>query len=461
MNKRKKCLFHIGVLIVVLSIGFLLIILRRESHWEFKEGSNVLANPDRGFYIQIDSSDYERIPDAAKEVRVIFLAFNIEEYIYGDISEDKLKELQYALDLAKKEHAAVIFRAAYGYHDNVLEPDRIERMGRHIEQIAGILNRYADQILVVQAGMLGEYGEWHSSRYLEGEEGEDRKSRLYILKQWETYLSPRIKVAVRRPRFIREAMEENILMNRLGFHNDALLSTDDDMGTYDDPEMGRMDEMNWMQNSLSGQINGGEMPMLGELSLPENADREFAGLHMSYLNLKYNEAVLARWAEMDMEEGNAKNYLENHLGYRLFVSGIDMRKISLENELYTDGIQMNLSLCNTGYAPISSKYKVFLSLDCGDKRIFQEVKMPEIYSICNGQTLKKEITVKLPKESVKNSEKVLLGLKIAPGMEIESNEDCVKLANQGFAYDNGVNEIVFVGKAAEIFLKPSICNKEE
>lgn len=461
MNQRKKFLFGVSVFIVILFIGFVLMILRRENHWEFKEGNNVLANPDRGFYIQIDSSDYERIPDVAKEVRVIFLAFNIEEYIHEDISEDKLKELRCALDLAQEEHVAVIFRAAYGYHDNVFEPDRIERMGRHIEQIAGILNRYADQILVVQAGMLGEYGEWHSSRYLEGKEGEDRKSRLYILKQWETYLNPQIKVAVRRPRFIREAMEGNILMNRLGFHNDALLSTDDDMGTYDDPEMGRMDEMNWMQNNLSGQINGGEMPMLGELSLPENADREFAGLHISYLNLKYNEAVLARWDETDMKEMNAKSYLENHLGYRLFVSGIDMRKISLEKELYTDGIQMNLSLCNTGYAPISSKYKVFLSLDCGDKRIFQEVKMPEIYSICNGQTLKKEITVKLPKEFVKNSEKVLLGLKIAPSMEIESNEDCVRLANQGFAYDNGVNEIVFVGKVAEIFLKPSTCNKEE
>ncbi len=461
MNQGKKFLFGVRVFIVILFIGFVLIILRRENHWEFKEGSNVLANPDRGFYIQIDSCDYERIPDAAKEVRVIFLAFDMEEYIYGDISEDKLNELQCALNLAQEEHTSVIFRAAYGYHDNISEPDKIERMGRHIEQIAEILNCYADQILVVQAGMLGEYGEWHSSRYLEGEEGEDRKSRLYILKQWETYLNPQIKVAVRRPRFIREAIEEKILMNRLGFHNDALLSTEDDMGTYDDPEMERMDEIKWVQNNLSGQINGGEMPLPGELSLPENADREFAGLHISYLNLKYNEAVLAQWAETDMKEMNAKSYLENHLGYRLFVSEIDMRKISLEKELYADGIQMNLSLCNTGYAPISSKYKIFLSLDFGNKRTFQEVKIPEIYSICNGQTLKKEITVRLPKESVQNSEKVSIGLKIAPDMETESNGDCVRLANQEFSYHNGVNDIVFVRKTAEFFLKPSICSSEE
>lgn len=461
MNKRKKYLFGVEVFIVILLIGFLLVILRSESHWEFKEGTNMLANPGRGFYIQIDSSDYERIPAVAKEVRVIFLAFNIEEYIHGDISEDKLKELQCALDIAQKEHVAVIFRAAYGYHDDVSEPDRIERMGRHIEQIAGILNHYADHILVVQAGMLGEYGEWHSSSYLDGNEEENRKSRLYILNQWEKYLNLQIKVAVRRPRFIREAVEEKILMNRLGFHNDALLSTDDDMGTYDDPEIGRMDELKWMQNNLLEQINGGEMPMPGEWSLPENANREFALSHISYLNLKYNEAVLARWAEMDMEGVNAKSYLENHLGYRLFVSGIDMRKVSLGKELSADGMQMKISLCNTGYAPISSTYKLFLSLDFGNKRTFQEIKIPEIYKISNGQTVEKEIMVKIPSKFVQDSEKIMIGLKIAPNMEMTSDKDCVRLANQEFSYNNGVNDIAFIQKTAEVFWKASICNSVE
>ncbi len=259
--------------------------LSPEEAWYFQETDQVLDNPGRGFYIQIDSGRADKIPDAAKEVRVILLAFDMEGYLSGDLPEEKLGELREALRAAKREHVTVVFRAAYGFHGEVTEPEQIGQMGRHIEQIAEVLNQSADQILVVQAGMLGSYGEWHSSRYLEGTGDQQRESRLYILRQWEACLAPQIKVDVRRPRFIREAAEEGILSGRLGIHNDALLSTDSDMGTYDAPGMEREDELVWMQEHLIRQVNGGEMPVLGELSMPGNADREFAMMHTGYLKI--------------------------------------------------------------------------------------------------------------------------------------------------------------------------------
>lgn len=447
MNKKKACLL---LWIVLLTLGMLvgLIIkeIKAEIHWTFEESDESIANPDRGFYIQVRSDRPDKIHDIAKEVRIILLAFDIEGYGDEDLPADKLEELRRALDTAKEEHVAVIFRAAYGFHRDVSEPGEIKYMGRHIEQIAEVLNGYQEQLLVVQAGMLGAYGEWHSSRYLEGTEEEKRESRLYILRQWETCLEGEIKVSVRRPRFIREAMEENILTDRLGLHNDALLSTDSDMGTYDDPGMERRDELVWCKEHLAGQVNGGEMPTPGDLNEPENANWEFAQLHMGYLNLKYNEEIIFRWSELTLEGMEAKKYLENHLGYRMSISQIDVRKLYFSRKLLSTGMSMRIHLCNTGYASIPEQYKVFVTVGDGDEGICQEIQIPELYQISNGQSITKELNIEIPEKLLYSGEVIAIGLKIAPDGYDTNAQDCVELANPNFIYQNGTNEIALLEK---------------
>lgn len=415
--------------------------LSPETAWYFPETDRVLDNPDRGFYIQIDSGRADKIPDAAKEVRVILLAFDMEGYLAGDLPEEKLEELREALRAAQREHVSVAFRAAYGFHGEVAEPDQIGQMGRHIEQIAEVLNQSADQILVVQAGMLGSYGEWHSSRYLEGTGDQQRESRLYILKQWEACLAPQIRVDVRRPRFIREAAEEGILSGRLGLHNDALLSTDSDMGTYGAPGMEREDELVWMQEHLIRQVNGGEMPVLGELSMPENADREFAMMHTGYLNLRYNQEVIAHWDTATIGDSNAKRYLGNRLGYRLSLSELHMRKLHLGGELYTTGIKMRLRLRSTGYAPLPEHYKVFLAVGSGDGYVYREIQIPELYDLSNGESIEKEVCIRIPREFAQERGTFEIGLKIARSSDVKDGRDCVELANQSGFYHEGINGI--------------------
>lgn len=421
-------------------------VLSRKAEWHFQETDRILNNPDRGFYIQIDSGRADKIPDAAKEVRVILLAFDIGAFSSKDLPQEKLNELQEALDAAAREHVSVVFRAAYGFQKEATEPDELSQMGRHIGQMAAVLNRFADQILVVQAGMLGSYGEWHSSRYLEGTEEQQRESRLYILGQWEAALSPQIQVDVRRPRFIREASEAGILSGRLGLHNDALLSTDSDMGTYDAPGMEREDELVWMQENLTRQVNGGEMPTLGEFSMPENADREFAMMHTGYLNLKYNKEVIACWETAMLRESNAKRYLENHLGYRLYLSELGMRRLHLGGELYTTGIKIRLRLCNTGYAPLPEQYKVFLTVSVGGEVVYKEIQMPELYGVSNGEGAETEVLIRLPRDLVREDETMEIGLKIARAMDAEDGRDCVELANGGGSYHKGINGITSLEK---------------
>lgn len=435
--------------------------IKRENCRTYTETERRIANPDRGFYIQVSSERPERIEEVSEEVRVILLAFDLEAYGKGDLPEEKLEELRVALEAAERQHTAVVFRAAYGFRSDVAEPEQIEQMGRHIRQMAELLNVYSERILVVQAGMLGAYGEWHSGRYLEGTEEERRESRLYLLRQWEEYLNPDIKVAVRRQRFVREAEEAGILAGRLGIHNDALLSTHSDMGTYDDPELGREEELDWSNNRLSGQINGGEMPEPGERNAPENADREFGRLHLSYLNLKYNEEIISMWSRQVMDGMDAKTCLENHLGYRLFLSEIAVRQAYFPWEISGEGtcgggMKVSITLCNAGYAPILEKYHVYVVAEAGEDTVCQEIEIPELYRISNGQSVTKELSLSVPEEfwdrgSVRNGEEtVTFGLKIAPEGEASDGRDCVELANDAFPYGDGVNRIVCLEKGKQI-----------
>lgn len=451
------CLVLVLVLMAVLAVWG----IRREAHWRFQESDRSIDNPDRGFYIQVKSSRPHRIADAAEEVRVILLAYDLEGYGEGDLPQEKLEELRTALETAEQQHVAVVFRAAYGFKSQAAEPAQIERIGRHIEQMAEILNEHQEQILVVQAGMLGAYGEWHSSRYLEGSEEEKRDSRLYVLGQWEDCLDSGIAVSVRRQRFVREAMEAGILEGRLGIHNDALLSTDSDMGTYDDPNMGREEELLWSEELLSGQVNGGEMPTPGMLNEPENADYEFGLLHLSYLNLKYNKDIIARWSEQTLEGMEAKRYLGNHLGCRLFLAETVARQMYFTGELSGDGtecsgVEMQVTLCNAGYAALPEKYRVYVVLAVGEEQVQREVEAPELYLISNGQSATVDLCIDVPKEfldreSVRSGEEmVTLGLKIAPGQDSSDGRDCLELANDGFSYKNGVNGIAFLVRGKRI-----------
>lgn len=441
-------LFFCGVAAVVAACA----VLSRKAALHFQETDRILDNPDRGFYIQIDSARADKIPDAAKEVRVILLAFDIGAFSSEDLPQEKLDELQEALFAAKSAHVSVVFRAAYGFQKEAVEPDQISQMGRHIGQMAAVLNHFGDEVLVVQAGMLGSYGEWHSSRYLDGTDEQQRENRLYILGQWEAALSPQIKVDVRRPRFIREAQEAGVLSGRLGIHNDALLSTDSDMGTYDAPGMEREDELVWMQENLTRQVNGGEMPALGEFSMPENADREFARMHTGYLNLKYNQEVISYWDTVMIGDISAKRYLENHLGYRMFVPELHMRQLYFSGELYTTGIKVRLKLCNTGYAPLPEQYKVFLTVRSGGECIQQEIQIPELYETANGGIVEKEARIRLPRGFAQESDTLEIGLRIARSADAEDGQDCVELANEGGFYYDGINVVAALDRTKGLFL---------
>lgn len=452
MSERKRMNTILTTTLAGLTAAVILVGGVRTNRWELTESGRPLENPDRGFYIQVRTEQPDSIQEAEEEVRLILLACDLEGYEDAPIPEEKLEELETALREAEREHMGVIFRAAYGFEREVKEPRELERVQEHIRQLCQVLNGSSERLLAVQAGMLGSYGEWHSSRFLQGEEDSQRESRLAVLRCWEEHLSPQVKVDVRRPRFIREAWEAGVLTGRLGLHNDALLSTDSDMGTYDDPELDRAAELNWVRQHLSQQVNGGEMPTPGTRTAPRNADREFAMLHIGYLNLKYNKEIIARWSTQKLNGENAKDYLEKRLGYRLYLMSLETGGYQLAHKIAMEGLEIKLRMSNSGYGGLPEKYRVFLIARSEEEELCREVSFPELCQISNGESAEWNLACKLPLNFVLESRRLEIGLKIAPS-ETSAPQDCVRLANDELAWQDGVNQLFSMEKKLPIGLK--------
>lgn len=361
----------------------------------YNEGQEAVSNPFQGFYVQLDSADYERMSELSEEnVHLVFIAYNLNGFQPGELSHEKLSELKAALSTADRLGLQVIFRAAYGFAEgtNTQEPQALDTVLLHIGQIAPIINAYKHIILCVQAGMLGPWGEGHSSHFFTDKTAEE-SARNEVTLAWDQLLAEEIQLQLRTLTYIKSASSAGVPMSRLGFHNDALLSSTDDLGTY----RARSDELLWVKNSLSHSKTGGETAGLSRFTDIEYAVKEFNLLGLTYLNLKYNTDVLDLWNTQTYQDENALDYIGKHLGLRLFLSKSVMPRCisSFQNTVI-------LTLTNTGFAhaPGNLYFKIVVRTD--DDIQYLE---PDNVTI-NGQ----EISIKINLSSALSSSYSEIGL---------------------------------------------------
>lgn len=370
MKKKIRVVATIFLLLLVLgwiAIGIIYNHDMKKKEWvdfSFEESYKELSNPDRGFYIQTYTSDtYAQEMDFEPNVELRLLAMNL--YSYGEkevLPEAKIAELQQMLEAFRKQGVGVVFRAGYYFGEKkYTEPLSFSIIEGHCRQICDVLNEYSDIVLVVQAGFLGPYGEWHNSKYITDEE--DENYEIELLKVLLEELDDSISVAVRRPMYIRNAINHGIDSSRLSYHDDAFLSTDTDMGTYVEDGYQREDELTWIQENLTYAVNGGETTNLSEFTNAKNAIEEMERLDFTYLNRYYNTKVLNSWKQQEYEGKNAFQYIRDHLGYRLHLKSISfLEKITPQLNFEVSGC-----IANTGFAPVTEKYQLYLVLKANEK----------------------------------------------------------------------------------------------
>jgi len=348
-----------------------------------------LLNPNRGFYdadyaLEKDV-DYNRFSSAFNEgYRLVYAPLNLEEYReIQTLPNSLLTTIEKNFQDANSSGVKLIFRMKY-YNEIGGEDADKEIIDGHLTQLTPLFQRYANTISVVQAGIIGPWGEWHSFTGDYSEEDSDYKANRRAIVDRLATIFPKKYIALRTPMHKEELFGKldveskegtsamitpdiawsDDIRARVGHHNDCVLATKTDMGTYpsDNIEFWK----SYVENDSYYAPVGGETCGIGEgedakLSDCDNTLKEFKRLHYAYLNESYHPDVIQKWKD----QGCYQTIKEN-LGYRFVATSLEEKspiryRLWLENRGFSSAYSdapLSFILSNQ-----SDKYKVLTSVD--------------------------------------------------------------------------------------------------
>lgn len=392
MRKRRKVKvipFFCGMLIIVLLMVFFVflergrernITIERES---FTESSRELQNPNRGFYqlysfvITDEEQDYSQlIPKLYQhdtETKLTLIQICLKNYRENSITKKGLANIEALFDALEGLNKQLIVRFTYdgeGQNEQY-EPDDLNIILKHMEQLSYILHEYSRKIFSLQGLFIGNWGEMNGTQYSSDEDLRRLAEKLADVTEQSTYLAVRMP-AQWRSIMQSENLSDNPLAVRVGLFNDGMLGNEGDYGTYrteDDTDtssffrLERQEELAFQDKLCREVPNGGEIINDNIYNDLDNAIRDLAVMHVTYLNKAYDQAVLEKWALTAIqEEGcfygmDGLSYIERHLGYRLTLTDASLRYQSKEDMLAAE-----VTLKNVGFAPLYKKVKVRMIL---------------------------------------------------------------------------------------------------
>lgn len=346
--------------------------------YTFTESSRQLNNPYRGFYHMhgfriLDEKTEFRDNVAARfckdeDTALTMIQVNLQAFREGAISRQGLENLEALFAALSKVDKHLIVRFLYDWEgkNEEYEPDTLEVILEHIGQSEQVLRKYSDEIYILQGLFIGNWGEMHGTKFLGQENFQALANKLFQVTDEKTYLAVRMPAQWRVTTQLGEPEKvvrgDGSLASRLSLFNDGMLGSWSDYGTYGErtkEEYGpftywnREQELEFQDTLCKIVPIGGEVVVDNEYNDFENAVKDMATMHVSYINRDYDGAVMKKWENTIVEEDGCFNgmdglsYIERHLGYR-FV----LRDVSMDYDFKQDTLQVAANMQNVGFAPL-------------------------------------------------------------------------------------------------------------
>lgn len=349
----------------------------------YQESTEKINNPDQGFYRPIyvrvteDGVTYNKniVNDNTQlyHLRIDISAFSQANNAEADkrLTENALSGIQELLSFLYDNNKSAIARFVYdpGLNGASNKEPALDMILQHITQLSAVLDKYHDTLTAIEVGLIGPWGEMHTSTMANKE---------VINALIDSYLNhtTEIPILVRTPKMMYNYLgitiddidtyriERTAKAYRLGLFNDGYLGSGNDLGTYANREK----EVPWLA------LQTGHLPYGGEVTVPdsplhniENCLDEMFLLHLSYLNIEWNNTVVDKWktsyytnaaGEDSLYYGKtAFQYIENHMGYR-FV----LKNSTLEYDKAVSRFAIDLSLKNVGFGNLNGPMNMTLLL---------------------------------------------------------------------------------------------------
>ncbi len=353
-----------------------------QSATSLEESTERLLNPDIGFYRTLGVKLTENGGTSSGiygNYQLHHLRVNIGDFSKANngtadarLSDAALAKLDSVLaELNAREKSAIVRFAYDGFNGIADKEPSEEMMLEHIAQICPVLNKYPNTVTAIETGMVGKWGEMHSSKLANPQT--INKLVDAFLKNAEDF-----PVLVRTPKMIYDylgitrsdissyTIEPNTPAYRLGLFNDGYLGSKSDLGTYTDREA----EVEWLSKQTAHLPYGGEV-VVGDkdgdkMSEIGNCLDEMNKLDLSYLNYEWNYNITQdKWVNSEYTENigshsayygkSAQLYIENHMGYRFVVRNAKVAKNG-------DALELKLKTENVGFGNLNNKMHVQLLL---------------------------------------------------------------------------------------------------
>ena len=384
----------------------------------YAESTENINNPDQGFYRPVyvrvtdGGADYNKgIISASTQLyhlRIDISAFSgaVNGVADKPLSESAVSGLEELLSFLNQNEKSAVVRFAYDpfYGGEKNKESELQTMLNHIKQVCPVLNRFQTAITAIEAGMIGPWGEMHSSSIADA---------AHITPVLETFLSNTedIPVLARTPKMIYDYLGitvnqiENYAVSstdkayRLGIYNDGYLGSQTDVGTYTNREK----EVEFLSKQTA------HLPYGGEVVVPDSSlhdiDKclpEMFKMHLSYLNIEWNNKVIEKWKNTNYTSacGNenlyfgktAFNYIENRMGYRFVLT---------ESLFNCSGSKLKISLTikNVGFGNLNKQKQTKLLFVNEDGEVAL-TRQAENFTGCSSVNYETDLTLKNGKYAV-------------------------------------------------------------
>lgn len=293
-----------------------------------------IPNPDRGMYTWAngDFAQWDQATansQAQAGFRVVLAFIRLDAYVNTDqLPASLMTQLSASFGYARKAGLKVIPRIVYNYPDGETDyrdakDAPLNRVKLHLDALKNVLQQNADVISYVQAGLIGAWGEWHTSSNQLVNEERTLTTAVTQIRDKLLEVFPNRFIQVRYPDYILGWAAQNpswldgSSASRVGMHNDCFLASTTDVGTYSSDATTR--------NSQRAAIaaRSGVTPFGGETcqgsdefgSVPRDTCNDIltegAQFHLTYLNNDYyREGFHDKWGASCLAQ------VKRRMGYR-------------------------------------------------------------------------------------------------------------------------------------------------
>ena len=369
-------------------------LLRKEDNFspaDYSENKEKLRNPSRGwyriFYFDVcEKPDFEEIErELVLSHSLVMIFVDISSLKTDEMGEDVKENLNAVLDFFYEKKYDIILRFAYDRVGKAMEtePSRFDRVLLHAKQLIDVVNENHKGVFILQGLMLGNWGEMHTSRYI----NDDKFSEIY-----EIYneVDESIYLAVRKPsqwRVLNRAYAKTNSLEgiRTGIFDDGMFGSDTDLGTFgtkSKADVGYRSEWNPSEEYDFLELLSKKFPMGGECVLDKEktySDFSFmiARLEKSgitYLNDEHDIDLISLWENTKYQgsgvwkDETVFDYIDAHLGYRFVINGVKFKKDK------NGFLNVSVTVKNTGFAPMYQECDAYIKISDFNGTEMHEIK---------------------------------------------------------------------------------------